>query len=718
MNAATLLADDRPAMAQRAPHALDLLGATGAADLPASPGVADGGAGGAGGADGVGDAGRADAQQAPDSAAVLDDPLEQSRFTRWLTGANGDRIGESSLQLSGMHCAACAPLVEAALLAVPGVYEARVAAASQRASVTWDPQRTRPSALLGALRRAGYDAVPDAAAPARALRRREARQALWRLFVAAFCAMQVMMLATPGYVAGAGELAPDLKRLLDWGSWLLTLPVLMFSCGPFLRGAWHSLRARRIGMDVPVTLGIVITFVASSGAAFQPGSLFGSEVYFDSLAMFVSFLLAARYLEMRSRHAAAEELEASLARLPEMAERVAADGTVHSVSVLRLCADDRVRVALGQAFPADGVLLQGHAQCDESLLTGESLPVAKAAGDAVIAGSINLGAPALMRVQRVGPDTRLEGIVAMMRSAATQRPALARLADRWAAPFLWVVLLLAAGGAAAWSVIDPTRAIWVAVSVLIVTCPCALSLAAPSTLLAAARALARRGVLVQRLDAIEALAKATQVFFDKTGTLTGDTPSLARIELSDEGRRVLGSEAAALAMASSLAKWSRHPLSQALSRAGTEPARSEQGTSSAPESELAQFVEEPGMGVQACDGAGRQWRLGAPHWVGAGGIPLSHVCLGVDGRALASFAFDESLRPGAAEAVAALHAGGVRVTLLSGDKAERAHALAARLGIVEVVAGATPQDKLAVVAAAQAEGRFAPTTHFQFRPVV
>jgi Cu2+-exporting ATPase len=667
---------------------------------------------------------------APEGVDVLDDPLELARFTRWIVLPTGERLGESSLQLAGIHCAACAGQIEAALLAVAGVREAHVAAASQRASITWDPQQTRPSAWVAAVRRAGYDAAPDAAAPARALRQREQRQALWRLFVAAFCAMQVMMLATPSYVADVREIGAEMRRLLDWGGWLLTLPVLAFSCTPFFAGAWRGLRAGRLGMDVPVTLGILITFMASTGAAFDPGGVFGSEVYFDSLTMFVSFLLGARYLEMRARHGAAEALEASLARLPETAERVRDDGSVESVSVLRLRPGDRVRVALGQAFAADGELLEGSTRCDESLLSGESLPVPRREGDAVVAGSLNVGAPVLMRVHRVGPDTRYEGIVAMMRSAATQRPALARLADRWAVPFLWVVLLLAAGGAAAWSFIDPARAVWVAVAVLIVTCPCALSLAAPATLLAAARGLSQRGVLVCRLGAIEALARVDQVFFDKTGTLTSELPRLARVMLDDVGRRELGSEAQALAVAALLAAQSRHPLSQALAGAEAAEVAGAAGAAGAaagaagpainsltdrPVPRLTQFQEAAGQGVQGVDERGRRWRLGARRWVAAACEPKgtigeeaereARVWLGCEGALLAGFELEESLREGADEAVAELRRQGVRVTLLSGDHAPRARALGVRLGIDDVVAEATPADKLAVVGAAQAAGR-------------
>ncbi len=636
---------------------------------------------------------------------VVDDPLEFGRFTRWVSGPAGERRAESALRLAGMHCAACAGLIERALARVDGVSAVQVSAASERASVTWDPARTRPSALIAAVRRAGYDAVPDAAAAARELRRREARQALWRLFVAGFCAMQVMMFAWPSYVAAPGELSADLGRLLNWGSWMLTLPVMAFSATPFFAGAWRSLRngvtgrgrlfdPRAIGMDVPVALGLCITFVASTGATFDATGPFGHEVYFDSLTMFVSFLLGARWLELQARGRAAEQLERAMARLPETAWRVGADGGVTPVSTLRLHAGDRVRVPLGQAFPADGVLHEGRTEADESLLTGESTPVAKAAGSPVVAGSLNVGAPVLVRVERIGGDTRLEGIVSMMKSALAQRPASARLADLWAPPFLWTVLLLAAGGAAAWSLIDPSRAIWVAVSVLIVTCPCALSLAAPATLVAAARGMAREGVLLQRLDAIEVLARARHIVFDKTGTLTEDLPTLAAVRRLAAAPLVVD-DALLRQHAATLAGWSLHPLSRALV-AGLGDA-----AAGAPVGHLLGVHEQAGAGVQGRDAQGRVWRLGSAHW--AAGLPGDDaVVLACDGQALAAFDFDETLREGAADAVAQLQAAGVQVTLLSGDRAARAQALAVRLGIRRVEAEATPAAKLAMLSALQA----------------
>ncbi|MES2717364.1 MAG: cation-translocating P-type ATPase [Pseudomonadota bacterium] len=639
----------------------------------------------------------------PDGLAVLDDPVEQRRFTRFQTDADGQVLADSSLRITGMHCAACAGLIEQAVGRVGGVLEATVSAAGERAHVRWLPGRTRLTDILAAIRAAGYDASPDTAVDAREARKLDHRQAVWRLFVAAFCGMQVMMMATPSYVAVGDELAPDLRQLLNWGSWLLSLPVMVFAAGPFFSGAWRALRQRRIGMDVPVALGVLVTFVASTGATFAPDGLFGHEVYFDSLTMFVSFLLAGRLLEVRARHRVAQVLETALDGMPETALRLDASGQVERVSVQRLVPGDRVRVPVGQAFPADATVIEGSTRADEALLTGESVPVAKPLGAAVVAGSINLGAPVLVQVQRVGSDTRLEGIVALMRDAMSQRPSLTRAADRWAAPFLWAVLLLAAGAAAVWSVIDPARAVWVAVSVLIVTCPCALSLAAPSALLSAASALARRGVLLQRLDALEGLTTLDRIYFDKTGTVTDEHLQYSRLQ------RLAGAaddldDAHGLAQAAALAGWSSHPLSQALV-AAADPAL----VAAVPAWQ--QVQEIPGQGLQALDAQGRCWRLGRAAFVapqaqhdGADGGGRAAVWFGADGQPMLRFDFDEALRPDALSAVAALRQRGLQVLLLSGDRPDRAARMGERLAVDAVIGGATPESKLAEVAAAQAQG--------------
>ena len=629
------------------------------------------------------------------AGAALDDLVEFAGFTRWVPGRGGTpAMAESSLRIGGMHCAACASVIEQALQRVVGVAEVRVSAAAQCATVRWNPALTTPSTLVGAIERAGYSAVPDTAAAARDMRRGESRDAIWRVFVAMLCSMQVMMLAAPAYVSGSGGgLEPDLKRLLDWGSWLLTLPVMLFAARPFCVGAWRSLRSRRIGMDVPVALGLLVAFVASSGAAFDPDGVFGHEVYFDSLTMFVSFLLGARYLEMRARHRAEASLEQSIGRMPEAACRENADGSVSTVSALRLRPGDIVRVPVGQAFAADGVLTCGHTRTDEALLSGESLPVEKAPGDPLVAGSINVGAPVAMRVERVGADTRYEAIVALMRSARTQRPAVVVAADRWAAPFLWSVLALAAVAGVAWSVVDPSRAVWVVVSVLIVTCPCALSLAAPSALLASATALGRRGVLLRRIGAIEGLARMQTLFVDKTGTLT-DTQDHTVVRMirvdsggTDDDGRVLREVGA------SLAAWSSHPLAKALAQHG------------GPSRVWSDLREVPGQGMLGRAGDGVVWLLGrSPVATSASDSSEAETWLSRDGRPVACFRVVESVRADVAAALDALRSDGVRVVLLSGDARGRVERVGRSLGITDCRGGLTPHDKLLAVRDAQARG--------------
>lgn len=603
-------------------------------------------------------------------------------------------VAEASLRIGGMHCAACADLIETAVRRQRGVVDVRVSAAAQCAAVRWDPAVTDAGAIRAAVQAAGYEASPDTFAGARAARTREARLALWRLFVASFCAMQIMMLAAPAYFSAAGDLSPEYKRLLDWGSWLLTLPVLCFCAAPFFAGAWRALRQGRIGMDVPVSLGIVVAFAASSGAAFAPGGVFGREVFFDSMTMFISFLLAGRFLEMRARHRAEQSLEEVVSRRPEAVQREDADGAVVLVAVDRLVPGDRIRVPHGEAFVVDGRVVAGWTQADESMLTGESRPVAKHEGDAVVAGSLNIGGPVTVCAERVGADTRAEAIAALMRAARSQRPAAAALADRWAGPFLWAVLVLAAAAGAAWSAIDPSRVAAVVVSVLVVTCPCALSLAVPSALLAATAAMARQGLLLRNLDAIPGLARVRTLFVDKTGTLTDGTVSCTGVRGEDGGspERLQ----ALVHTASSLAAWSTHPLSRALHE-----------RFAADGSLWSALRELPGEGVEGVDAAGRLWRLGSARWADAPARPASahpQVFLSIARHPVAVFDFEEHVREGTSEAVAALRAQGVRLHLLSGDDPRRAARLGQRLALDSARGGMTPEAKLEVLRAVQRGG--------------
>lgn len=666
---------------------------------------------------------------ADSAAALLDDPQEWSAFGRPLPvpggppdgappGAAQQGLWESHVVLGGMHCAACALTVEDALRAVPGVRQAEVSAATHRARVVWDACQVRPSGWMAAVARAGYPALPAMDAFAREQRRREGRRALWRWLVAGFCMMQVMMYAWPAYVAQPGDLTAEMERLLRWASWVITLPMVIFSCGPFFASALRDLRLRRVSMDLPVALGMGITFAVSTAGTFDPAGIFGREVYYDSLTMFVFFLLTGRWLEMRLRDRTAGALEAVMNRLPDSIERRGADGTFARVAVRRLAAGDVVRVLPGEAFPADGRIEHGSTQVDEALLTGESTPLPRGEGSAVAAGSYNLRAPVEVRIERVGGDTCFAEIVALMEAASAQKPRLAQLADRIARPFLLGVLLAAGLAAAWWWRTDPEHALMVAVAVLIVTCPCALSLATPVAMLTAAGALARQGVLVRHLQGLEALATVDTVVFDKTGTLTQDGIRIAGVHPAPGF-----APADALALAAALARHSLHPLSRALVEAA-----GPRGEGAAARWKVSDVREVAGQGLVARvdDGEGRLapalLRLGraaenAPTAVQQMALcaePLTEGAGSMGGAdrtppaawpaEIARFDWCEALRADAAGVVARLRGAGIAVELLSGDRADAVARVAASAGIAVARGDCSPQDKLDRMRALQAAG--------------
>lgn len=628
---------------------------------------------------------------------LLDDPQEWGAFSR-VNPQDASRW-ESCVVIEGMHCAACALTVEQALRRVPGVASAQVSAASRRATVVWSSRHAKPSQWMQAVQDAGYRAVPANDLLASGRRVRESRLALWRWLVAGLCMMQVMMYAYPAYIARPGDLSGEMEQLLRWASWVLTLPVMLFSCGPFFRNALRDLVQMRIGMDLPVALGILITFGVSTAGTFAPLGMFGQAVYFDSLTMFVFFLLTGRWLELRMRDRTAGALESLMNRLPDSVERCEPDGQFVRVAARRLAVGDLVRVHAGEAFVADGTVELGDTLVDEALLTGESRPVRRGPGGLVVAGSHNLSATVQVRVQQLGAQTRFAQIVALMESASATKPQMARLADRLARPFLVGVLVAAALACAWWWERDPERALMVAVAVLVVTCPCALSLATPAAMLAAAGALARRGVLVRNLQALESLAKVDTVVFDKTGTLTSDSLSLHAIQV-----RPGTSETRALAMAAALAQHSLHPLSRALCLAAQDVGAGQWACEGVRES--------AGQGLSgtarplAGDGPAQALRLGSAAWCGLAPQPDPglQVHLGDAQGWLASFVLREALRPQAAEAVASLRSMGVAVHLLSGDGPAAVTRVAKQLGIAQAMGQCAPADKLTFLRDLQAQG--------------
>ena len=636
--------------------------------------------------------------------ALLDDPQEWAGFSHVQPGQEG--CWASSVVFEGMHCAACAISIEDALRAVPGVKSVQVSAASHRGRIVWSAGETRPSAWMQASAAAGYKALPANDAHAHERRRREARRMVWRVAVAGLCMMQVMMYATPAYVAEPGDMTPDMVGLLRWASWVLSLPVILFSCTPFFSAAWNDLRQRRIGMDLPVAIGMLGTFVVSSLGTFEPDGPFGAEVYFDSLTMFVFFLLMGRWMELRMRDRTAGALEAVLNRLPDSVRRRSAQGGWERVSIRRLAVGDVVEVLPGEAFPGDGTLLAGQTQVDEALLTGESRPLSRQGGDAVIAGSHNLSGRVELLVQQVGAATRYAQIVALMESASVHKPAMAELADRMAKPFLLGVLLASAGAAAVWWPQGPGHAVMVAVAVLVVTCPCALSLATPAAMLAAAGAMARSGVLVRRLQAMQSLSGVDTVVFDKTGTLTLDSFQVAALRL-----RTGFQEDDAWQWAERMAIHSRHPVSRAIA-AQARQRRLQSGLQDDAQSLPPGWTltEQPGQGLSASwplpQGGAAVMRWGSATFCNAPEGPREQlqVSLADDTGWLATFELQESLRPEAGRVVQALKQLGISVSVLSGDAPAAVAVVARSLGIEAFQGGCSPQDKLSALQALQRQG--------------
>ncbi len=623
---------------------------------------------------------------------IYDRPELQRRFV----AAVGEHQREASLILEGIVCAACVWLNERHVSALPGVLEFHVNYSTHRARVRWDDSRICLSDILAAITAIGYIAHPYDPGRQDEVYQRERKQAMARLAVAAVGMMQVMMYAVALYTGAYEGMDPEIQAFLRWVSFGMATPVVLYSARPFFTAAWRDLRRRQLGMDVPVALAIGVAYASSVWATLTGRG----EVYFDSVTMFTFFLLGGRFLEMSARHRAGQAAEDLVRLLPAMALRVAADDGETLVPVAELQPGDRVRIRPGDAVPADGRVLEGGSSIDESLLTGESAPLRKAVGDALVGGTVNVESPLLMRVEQVGEDTVLSGIVRLLDRAQTEKPDIARLADRVAGWFVGALLLLAASVAWWWWLHDPADALWVTLSVLVVTCPCALSLATPAAITAATGSLTRLGVLTTRGHALETLARATHLLLDKTGTVTFGRLALEQVlPLAGLPR------SRCLALAAALERGSEHPVAQALQGAhrGALPVLTEQQAT-------------PGQGIEgSIDGV--RWRIGHLDYVeaqcpaGSARERLDEllegstvVALGDPRAVQCLFALRDRLRPQAAETVRGLEALGLRVGLLSGDGEGAVGRIARELRIDHAEAGLTPESKLRRLQALQREG--------------
>jgi len=639
----------------------------------------------------AGGAPQLDRDDKADDSGLYDDPALQRGFVR--REGNGR---EALLLVEGIRCAACAWLSEQVIAALPGVLGVSVNAATHVATVRWDSARARLSDVLRAVREIGYRASPFDPSRALSLQRAERRSALARICVAGLGAMQVMMYAVPAYLAGEGEMTADIAHLMRWASLALTLPVVFYSAWPFFTGAWRDLRNGRLGMDVPVALGVAVAFGASVAATLRGAG----EVYFDSVTMFVFLLLLGRYFEILARQRAGSALR-HLARLaPEFANRLLdfpRSLECERVAAAALQPGEVVLVKPGETFPADGLVAQGVGIASEAPVSGEARPVAKSPGSTVIAGSGNLSSPLFVKVTRVGPDTVLSSILRLADRAAAEKPRLIRLADRTAAWFIASVIALAAIAGWFWTAEDPARALPAVVAVLVATCPCALSLSAPIALTIAVGEFARGGIVVVRSRAVETLARADEVVFDKTGTLTR-----GEMRLKEAAIRGGVSREGCLALAAALEAASEHPIGKAFVAAGAARGlRAEE------------IRNVAGAGIEARIAGGR-YRIGTLQFASRlfpGPAPDEEpgedtiVWLGGESGLLASFRLGDELRREAEEALAMLRSLGVRIHLLSGDGGNAVREIARRLDVPAMEANAAPARKLQYVADLQRRGR-------------
>jgi Cu2+-exporting ATPase len=589
---------------------------------------------------------------------------------------------EIILLTDGMRCAACAWLIDRTLARETGVIDSSANAVTGRIRIAWDPARTALSQLLQRLALLGYRPYLASGEVREQARVSERKRWLLRLGVAGLGAFQAMMLAEALYLDVNNTMPVPTRDFFRWLTFLVSTPVVFYSGWPFLIGAWRELRNRHVGMDTLIAGSTLLAYFASLVETIRGGP----HVWYDAAVMFVFLLLAARMLEQRARNIATAQVDALARARPAFATRERADGTRESVPLTALAIDDVVRIAAGENVPADGVLLDATAVFEEALLTGESTPIQKTPGDVVYAGTICREHPARVRVTQVGAATRLSQLTRMVDHAQAHRPPIAHTADLIGRRFVLALLLCAAAVYVFWHFHAPERAFEVTLALLVISCPCALSLSVPAALAAAHGTLAKLGVLATRPDALETLSKATDIVFDKTGTLTDARPGLRNVET------FYGFETAhALAIAAALERDSGHPIAAAFVATGaTGP--------------VAQSVRTiTGCGVQGTVD-GRPWRLGQAGFAAAREDD-GHVWLGDGERGVARFSLRETPRADAADSVRDLRAQGLAVHVASGDAQDAVQRLGQALGIHAMHARQTPEDKLALVRSLQSQGR-------------
>jgi Cu2+-exporting ATPase len=634
----------------------------------------------------------------PAELQIYDNDALQESFVSVSSDAQDGSVREASLILEGIVCAACVWLNERNVKQLEGVIDFRVNYSTHRASLKWDNNKIKLSDVLKAIADTGYNAHPFDPARLDTIHQKEKSAALRRIALAGMGMMQVMMPAIAIYLGENSDMSESMRNFLRWISLIITTPVVLYSSRVFFTSAWRDLKRGVFGMDVPVSLAIGSAYIASVWATVTNSG----EVYFDSVVMFTFFLLLGRFLEMGARHKAGQVADALVRLLPQTATRLEKDQTGNDIQTViaasELALGDRVLIKPGETIPADGSVIEGKSSANESLLTGESMPRQKIIGDNLIGGSVNVESPLTMQVDKLGDSTMLSSIIRLLDRAQSEKPNLAKFADRSAGWFVLLLLLIAAAVFVVWWFIDPSQAFWIALSVLVITCPCALSLATPAALTAATGNLTEQGVLATRGHALETLSKINHVVFDKTGTLTHGRLTVIKTQVLANKTKT-----ECEALAAGLEASSEHPIAQAI-----------QQLSSSPE-KIAQLSAESGCGVEGKLN-NRRIRIGTRSYVAelAGddnpdlntdeSPQTTAVFLGIRSQWLAVFYLQDEVRKDAKETVEKLYSMGIKVSLLSGDNQQSVASISQALGIKTAQAEQLPADKLKTVQQYQSQG--------------
>ena len=614
-------------------------------------------------------------------------------------------IRDTHLLVEGIHCAACVWLIERAMMRTQGVLTANVNLAGKRLHVRWDNRRVKLSSLIGQLSRIGYAGVPYDPETAEGAVKKANRAMLFRLFFAGFAMMNLNLIAIALY-SGA-----DRGQFVDFFHWMacaLATPTLLYSGFPFYKGAWSGLRNARLTMDLPIAIGLSVTYAYSLYVTMGGAG----AVYFDTVTNLTFVILIGRYLEGMFRHQAV----AATNRLMELQPRVATlllQGEEKLTSIRAVKVGDRVLVKPGSKIPMDGVVHEGSSSVDESMLSGESMPVHKNAGDRVVAGTLNGSGALVVEVQAALQDSTLSRIIRLVEEAQSSKAPIQRLADRIVPWFVLATLICASITYFAWIYFAQPgnfeMALMAATSVLIITCPCALGMATPMSIAVASGLGAKHGILVKNGAVLETLSKVTHFVFDKTGTLTEGKMRVERI-IAAAGQ----DENALLKLAATVERYSEHNVAQAIVREADERQLAYRG------SPVQGFHASAGLGVEA-EVAGQRILLGTANWLERNQVVLSgelqaqiggletqaKTCVhcAVAGRHVAILVLADTLRAGAQGLIDALRDAGIGMTLLTGDRKPVAEAIARQLGGLEVIAEVLPQDKDQVIRQLQHQGK-------------